>query len=94
MTLKIACTDLLCLTDILTNHLASSLGIELHTESSSESPQGIRNQMFGITTGFDMLLDHLNSFLQANEGKCIGCFTLTDNWADYSPVLSTVYKLF
>ncbi|CAH8470043.1 unnamed protein product [Schistosoma bovis] len=67
MTLKIACTDLLCLTDILTNHLASSLGIELHTESSSESPQGIRNQMFGITTGFDMLLDHLNSFLQANE---------------------------
>ncbi|VDP78411.1 unnamed protein product, partial [Schistosoma curassoni] len=73
MTLKIACTDLLCLTDILTNHLASSLGIELHTESSSESPQGIRNQMFGITTGFDMLLDHLNSFLQANEGfeNCI-----------------------
>ncbi|VDO83891.1 unnamed protein product [Schistosoma margrebowiei] len=67
MTLKIACTDLLCLTDILTNHLASSLGIELHTESSSESSQGIRNQMFGITSGFDMLLDHLNSFLQANE---------------------------
>ncbi|CAH8461148.1 unnamed protein product [Schistosoma rodhaini] len=68
MTLKIACTDLLCLTDILTNHLASSLGIELHTESScSESSQGIRNQMFGITTGFDILLDHLNSFLQENE---------------------------
>ena len=80
MTLKIACTDLLCLSDILTNHLASSLGIELHTESScSESSQGIRNQMFGITTGFDILLDHLNSFLQENEGKCMDCFTPADN---------------
>ncbi|KAH8852769.1 Large proline-rich protein [Schistosoma japonicum] len=68
MTLKIACTDLLCLTDLLTNHLASSLGVELHSASScSESSRGIRNQMFGITMGFETSLDHLNSFLQELE---------------------------
>ncbi|CAH8448314.1 unnamed protein product [Schistosoma turkestanicum] len=68
MTLKIACTDLLCLTDILTNYLATSLGIELHTTASySGSSRGFRNEMFGITMGFEMLLDHLNSFLQEHE---------------------------
>ncbi|CAH8486032.1 unnamed protein product [Heterobilharzia americana] len=65
MTLKIACTDLLCLADILTSHLTSSLGAEQF--NTSRCSEETRTQVFGIKVGFETLLDYCNSFLQELE---------------------------
>ncbi|VDQ12934.1 unnamed protein product [Trichobilharzia regenti] len=73
MTLKIACTDLLCLADLLTTRLASNLKIELSKTSKCSSGE-TRSQIFGIGMGFETLMDHCNSFLQDIEDD--ECFDL------------------
>ncbi|CAH8834848.1 unnamed protein product [Trichobilharzia szidati] len=72
MTLKIACTDLLCLADLLTTRLASNLKIELSKTSKGSGES--RSQIFGIGMGFETLMEHCNSFLQDIEDD--ECFDL------------------